>query len=32
MINLDNKFKISESIIKKLKEHKVKTPTPYHPD
>ncbi|WP_275348171.1 hypothetical protein, partial [Xenorhabdus bovienii] len=29
---LDNKFKISESIIKKLKEHKVKPPTPYHPD
>ncbi|MDC9613791.1 hypothetical protein PSI19_07810 [Xenorhabdus khoisanae] len=29
---LDNEFKISESIIKKLKEHKVKTPTPYHPD
>ncbi|CAQ82874.1 MULTISPECIES: hypothetical protein [Photorhabdus] len=29
---LDNEFKISETIIKKLKEHKIKSPTPYHTD
>ncbi|MDR0218316.1 MAG: hypothetical protein LBI71_05440 [Enterobacteriaceae bacterium] len=29
---LDNQFKISETIIKRLKEHKIKPPTPYHPD
>ncbi|MBE8598267.1 hypothetical protein [Xenorhabdus sp. BG5] len=29
---LDDHFKISETIIKKIKEHKIKTPTPYHPD
>ncbi|WP_339427076.1 hypothetical protein [Photorhabdus heterorhabditis] len=30
---LDDEFKISETIIKRLKEHKVKTPiSPYHPD
>ncbi|MBE8598288.1 hypothetical protein IQ209_17845 [Xenorhabdus sp. BG5] len=29
---LDSKYKISETIIKKLKENKVKPPTPYHPD
>ncbi|CAQ82878.1 Hypothetical Protein PAU_00786 [Photorhabdus asymbiotica] len=29
---LDNELKISESIIKKLKEYKTKHPSPYHPD
>ncbi|WP_051690818.1 hypothetical protein [Photorhabdus australis] len=29
---LDSKYKISETIIKKLKEYKIKPPTPYHPD
>ncbi|OKO98801.1 hypothetical protein [Xenorhabdus eapokensis] len=32
LMELDNKFKISESIIQRLKEHKAKPPTPYHPD
>ncbi|PHM74035.1 hypothetical protein [Xenorhabdus kozodoii] len=32
LYRLDNEYKISESIIKKLKEYKVKPPTPYHPD
>ncbi|MBD1229031.1 hypothetical protein [Xenorhabdus griffiniae] len=29
---LDSKYKISETIIKNLKEYKIKPPTPYHPD
>ncbi|WP_319929772.1 hypothetical protein [Xenorhabdus santafensis] len=30
---LDNEFKISETIIRKLKKNKVKPPAaPYHPD
>ncbi|CAQ82876.1 Hypothetical Protein PAU_00784 [Photorhabdus asymbiotica] len=29
---LDNEYKISKSIIKKLKECKTKHPSPYHPD
>ncbi|PHM74038.1 hypothetical protein [Xenorhabdus kozodoii] len=29
---LDDELKISETIIKKLKEYKVKPSTPYHPD
>ncbi|OTA18744.1 hypothetical protein Xbed_02992 [Xenorhabdus beddingii] len=29
---LDSKYKISETIIKNLKEHKARSPKPYHPD
>ncbi|MDC9605298.1 hypothetical protein [Xenorhabdus griffiniae] len=29
---IDDHFKISESIIKRFKEHKLKSPTSYHPD